>query len=168
MCENKSRKHKETNRPIHIITKQSIHSLVMVFSSSFSSSTITSKFIGFLLLISLTQDLSLASALHHKNNTSFRPNREIQKHRRVEAYLNSINKPSIKTIHVTKHIYPFLIYPLFLVFFPSHDNIFVTVKLQSPDGDVIECVLSHLQPAFDHPQLRGQKPLVMKLLFHLT
>ncbi|KAL5538354.1 hypothetical protein UlMin_044533 [Ulmus minor] len=31
--------------------------------------------------------------------------------------------------------------------------------IQSPDGDVIDCVLSHLQPAFDHPQLRGQKPL---------
>ncbi|GFZ12015.1 NEP-interacting protein, putative [Actinidia rufa] len=29
----------------------------------------------------------------------------------------------------------------------------------SPDGDVIDCVLSHLQPAFDHPQLKGQKPL---------
>ncbi|CAN1347871.1 hypothetical protein LINPERPRIM_LOCUS41270 [Linum perenne] len=32
--------------------------------------------------------------------------------------------------------------------------------IQSPDGDVIDCVLSHLQPAFDHPQLKGQKPLV--------
>ncbi|CAN0901186.1 hypothetical protein LINGRAHAP2_LOCUS21277 [Linum grandiflorum] len=32
--------------------------------------------------------------------------------------------------------------------------------IQSPDGDVIDCVLSHLQPAFDHPNLRGQKPLV--------
>ncbi|KAL8091560.1 hypothetical protein AgCh_033981 [Apium graveolens] len=31
--------------------------------------------------------------------------------------------------------------------------------IQSPDGDVIECVLSHLQPAFDHPLLKGQKPL---------
>lgn len=31
--------------------------------------------------------------------------------------------------------------------------------IQSPDGDVIDCVLSHLQPAFDHPELRGQKPL---------
>ncbi|KAL7191924.1 hypothetical protein ACSBR2_023908 [Camellia fascicularis] len=30
---------------------------------------------------------------------------------------------------------------------------------QSPDGDVIDCVLSHLQPAFDHPLLKGQKPL---------
>ncbi|BBH03790.1 Protein of Unknown Function D [Prunus dulcis] len=32
-------------------------------------------------------------------------------------------------------------------------------KLRSPDGDVIDCVLSHLQPAFDHPELKGQKPL---------
>ncbi|KAJ9708847.1 hypothetical protein PVL29_000717 [Vitis rotundifolia] len=31
--------------------------------------------------------------------------------------------------------------------------------IQSPDGDLIDCVLSHLQPAFDHQQLKGQKPL---------
>ncbi|XP_042395319.1 uncharacterized protein LOC121985761 [Zingiber officinale] len=31
--------------------------------------------------------------------------------------------------------------------------------IKSPDGDVIDCVPSHLQPAFDHPKLRGQKPL---------
>ncbi|KAM0900934.1 hypothetical protein ACQ4PT_020320 [Festuca glaucescens] len=31
--------------------------------------------------------------------------------------------------------------------------------IQSPDGDVIECVPAHLQPAFDHPRLRGQRPL---------
>ncbi|XP_010248579.1 PREDICTED: uncharacterized protein LOC104591445 [Nelumbo nucifera] len=31
--------------------------------------------------------------------------------------------------------------------------------IQSPDGDLIDCVLSHQQPAFDHPQLKGQKPL---------
>lgn len=30
---------------------------------------------------------------------------------------------------------------------------------QSPDGDLIDCVLSHQQPAFDHPLLKGQKPL---------
>ncbi|EEE62480.1 hypothetical protein OsJ_17277 [Oryza sativa Japonica Group] len=29
---------------------------------------------------------------------------------------------------------------------------------RSPDGDVIDCVPSHLQPAFEHPRLRGQKP----------
>ncbi|KAI3467563.1 hypothetical protein Pfo_024226 [Paulownia fortunei] len=31
--------------------------------------------------------------------------------------------------------------------------------IQAPDGDIIDCVLSHKQPAFDHPQLKGQKPL---------
>ncbi|XP_062232458.1 protein neprosin-like isoform X2 [Phragmites australis] len=30
--------------------------------------------------------------------------------------------------------------------------------IQSPDGDVIDCVPTHLQPAFEHPKLRGQKP----------
>ncbi|PNX77863.1 hypothetical protein L195_g033834, partial [Trifolium pratense] len=29
----------------------------------------------------------------------------------------------------------------------------------SPDGDIIDCVLTHEQPAFDHPLLKGQKPL---------
>ncbi|KAL8534236.1 hypothetical protein ACS0TY_010294 [Phlomoides rotata] len=31
--------------------------------------------------------------------------------------------------------------------------------IQSPDGDIIDCVLSHKQPAFDHPKLKGQIPL---------
>ncbi|KAE8730210.1 alpha-glucan water dikinase [Hibiscus syriacus] len=31
--------------------------------------------------------------------------------------------------------------------------------VQSPDGDIIDCVLLHHQPAFDHPRLKGQKPL---------
>lgn len=32
-------------------------------------------------------------------------------------------------------------------------------SIQSSDGDIIDCVPAHLQPAFDHPRLRGQKPL---------
>ncbi|CAA6671436.1 unnamed protein product [Spirodela intermedia] len=31
--------------------------------------------------------------------------------------------------------------------------------IQSPEGDLIDCIPSHLQPAFDHPKLKGQKPL---------
>ncbi|KAA8533190.1 hypothetical protein F0562_033277 [Nyssa sinensis] len=31
--------------------------------------------------------------------------------------------------------------------------------IQSPDGDLIDCVVAHQQPAFDHHQLKGQKPL---------
>ncbi|CAI0398501.1 unnamed protein product [Linum tenue] len=36
--------------------------------------------------------------------------------------------------------------------------------MQSPDGDVFDCVLSHLQPAFDHPLLKGHKPLVRQFI----
>ncbi|KAI4326717.1 hypothetical protein MLD38_032001 [Melastoma candidum] len=31
--------------------------------------------------------------------------------------------------------------------------------IQSTDGDVIDCVPTHLQPSFDHPQLKGQRPM---------
>ncbi|GER56024.1 hypothetical protein STAS_33729 [Striga asiatica] len=31
--------------------------------------------------------------------------------------------------------------------------------IQSLDGDIIDCILSHEQPAFDHPSLKGQKPM---------
>jgi len=94
-------------------------------SSSSTTSTITSKFIGLMLLLSLQLDLLLGSAIHLKNQTSFRPNREIQKLRRVEAYLSKINKPSIKTIHVTKQT----LYGINLLFFSISVIIFVIVKL---------------------------------------
>ncbi|KAK9052732.1 hypothetical protein SSX86_029362 [Deinandra increscens subsp. villosa] len=32
-------------------------------------------------------------------------------------------------------------------------------SIQSPDGDIIDCVMVHHQPAFDHPVLKGTKPL---------
>ncbi|KAK1408694.1 hypothetical protein QVD17_40685 [Tagetes erecta] len=31
--------------------------------------------------------------------------------------------------------------------------------IQSPDGDILDCVMVHHQPAFDHPDLKGAKPL---------
>jgi hypothetical protein len=37
--------------------------------------------------------------------------------------------------------------------------------LQSPDGDIIDCILIHEQPAFDHPLLKGQRPLVYIFCF---
>ncbi|XP_010533464.1 PREDICTED: uncharacterized protein LOC104809249 [Tarenaya hassleriana] len=96
-------------------------------SSSVSPTSMISKFVGLLLVFSLQPHVLLGSGFHQKNQT-LRPDKEILKLRRVEAYLKKINKPPIKSI-------------------------------RSPDGDVIDCILSHLQPAFDHPQLRGQKPL---------
>ena len=46
--------------------------------------------------------------------------------------------------------------------------VFVYWFSQSPDGDLVDCVLSHLQPAFDHPQLIGQKPLVSTISLSLS
>ncbi|XP_022891476.1 uncharacterized protein LOC111406322 [Olea europaea var. sylvestris] len=31
--------------------------------------------------------------------------------------------------------------------------------IRSPDGDLIDCIFAHQQPAFDHPHLKGQKPM---------
>ncbi|XP_047957953.1 uncharacterized protein LOC125203609 [Salvia hispanica] len=31
--------------------------------------------------------------------------------------------------------------------------------IKSPDGDIFDCVLTHQQPAFDHPLLQGQMPM---------
>ncbi|XP_023514474.1 uncharacterized protein LOC111778730 [Cucurbita pepo subsp. pepo] len=38
-------------------------------------------------------------------------------------------------------------------------NKFPVKTIQSPDGDFIDCVETHLQLAFDHPLLKGKKPL---------
>ncbi|THU71662.1 hypothetical protein C4D60_Mb04t03840 [Musa balbisiana] len=42
---------------------------------------------------------------------------------------------------------------------PKQSNKPSLKTVQSPDGDLIDCVPSHLQPAFDHPKLKGLKPL---------
>jgi hypothetical protein len=37
--------------------------------------------------------------------------------------------------------------------------------IHSSDGDTIDCVPSHHQPAFDHPLLQGQRPMVFTFFF---
>ncbi|KAJ4955935.1 hypothetical protein NE237_012718 [Protea cynaroides] len=37
-------------------------------------------------------------------------------------------------------------------------------RIGSPDGDLIDSVQSHVQSVFDHPELEGQKPLVVPQL----
>ncbi|KAK3164520.1 hypothetical protein QOZ80_1AG0020360 [Eleusine coracana subsp. coracana] len=69
-----------------------------------------------------------ASAAVTNETTTFRPGEQLRRYRRVQALLNRLNKPALRTI-------------------------------QSPDGDLIDCVAAHLQPAFDHPRLRGHRPL---------
>lgn len=106
----------------------------MAYSVSHNSFSTIPLFVGFLVVASslahvLSSPLMSDSGNRQMKDRTFKPAKDIQKLRRINAYLKKINKPAMKTI-------------------------------QSPDGDIIDCVLSHLQPAFDHPELRGQKPSV--------
>ncbi|TYJ07402.1 hypothetical protein E1A91_A11G000700v1 [Gossypium mustelinum] len=99
----------------------------MASSVSHNSFSTIPLFVGFLVVSSslahfLSSPLMSESGNRQMKNHTFKPAEDIQKLRRINAYLKKINKPA------------------------------------SPDGDIIDCVLSHLQPAFDHPVLRGQKP----------
>ncbi|XP_062213283.1 protein neprosin-like [Phragmites australis] len=90
---------------------------------------IIASVVPFLLLL---VSFSLVSATHGGNGTRtqalFGARDELRAYRRVMARAARMKMASVKTI-------------------------------QSPDdGDAIDCVPSHLQPAFDHPKLRGQKP----------
>ncbi|GFZ17441.1 carboxyl-terminal peptidase, putative [Actinidia rufa] len=107
---------------------------------------IISTFVAFLFLVTSLVPV-VADSAHRRlpANQTFRPQEELHKLKRVRAYLRKINKPAIKTIQAFS--LSFLAFSL-------------QIQILSPDGDVIDCVLSHLQPAFDHPQLEGQKPLV--------
>ncbi|XP_057519532.1 uncharacterized protein LOC130800160 [Amaranthus tricolor] len=89
-----------------------------------SCSSFFVKLVVSLLIVAST----FSSALSLPSNQTLQPQQELQKLRRIRAYIKKINKPAVKTI-------------------------------KSPDGDEINCVQSHLQPAFDHPELKGQKPL---------
>ncbi|EXB93580.1 hypothetical protein L484_014572 [Morus notabilis] len=117
---------------------------------------------------------------HSPANQTLKPPQELHKLTSARAYLRKINKPSIKTIQAFSFSTIFLqtqTSPVFyrnVTFHPISREIFNTIceKVSenirvernisirySPDGDIIDCVLTHLQPAFDHPELKGKKPL---------
>ncbi|GAV58307.1 DUF239 domain-containing protein/DUF4409 domain-containing protein [Cephalotus follicularis] len=116
------------------IEQQQRHSSAMATSIAYKTPQMLSIFISLLFVFStLSPVLSLpnitdSSGHRQPANQTSRSSKEMQKLRRVKAYLKKINKSAMKTI-------------------------------QSADGDLIDCVLSNLQPAFDHPELKGQKPL---------
>lgn len=137
------------------------HNKTLLYTKTFHN--MIHIFVAFLVVsTSLAPVLSLQSVPDsgHRQlqNCTLNPRKDIQKLRRVQAYLKKINKPAVKTIQACSlklcANYMIIIWCLVL-------------GLQSPDGDVIDCVPSHLQPAFDHPQLKGQKPLVEKQKFCL-
>ncbi|KAL8227482.1 hypothetical protein R6Q57_015066 [Mikania cordata] len=96
-------------------------------SSRFKIPQLTSVFLFILLLFSPVFP-AITAKKFRRDHHIFRPRKETNKLKLIEAHLKRINKPFVKSI-------------------------------QSPDGDTIDCVITHHQPAFEHPNLKGRKPL---------
>lgn len=145
------------------------------------SSPIISTFVHFLLVASLFCPVRSSEMRNTPDaNNTFRPQEEVHKLNIIRSRLQQINKPSIKTIQVCQSFmfftspvflcsvlnFPcfyalFWTSPVFYALFLDHNVVIFFPSLQSPDGDIIDCVVSHQQPAFDHPLLKGQRPLVV-------
>jgi hypothetical protein len=153
------RKQKHKNIPLNLLHTASIPMLLVAF-----------LLVASLLSPVLPTPIVSDSGHSPPANQSFHPGSELHKLRRVKAYLRKINKPAVKTIQACTYLSTFMVFSmhqlcLFLLSLRLSDLSFLVLLLQSPDGDVIDCVLSHLQPAFDHPELKGQTPLVISLFF---
>lgn len=168
------KKQKQEQREIDIDIN-STNSPGMASSSSILSPPIILPFVFFLISLSIEPVLSTLSSTDSTgtstNSTTLNAREEFLKYKRIRAKLNKINKLSVKTIQAL-HFLPLsfsLIYTtihlftLFSIFcgFLWSNVLLNSISEQSEDGDVIDCVPSHLQPAFDHPLLKGQKPLVL-------
>jgi hypothetical protein len=129
-----------------------------------------------LLLVSSSPDAFVSAKNNNSNSTRpeavFRPREELLAFRRIMARMARMEKASNKTIQV----FFFLPAPLlFVLHWCMLSELLLLLRIslttfkslgwfclcmQSPDGDVICCVPPHLQPAFDHPKLRGHRPEV--------
>ncbi|OEL19924.1 hypothetical protein BAE44_0019059 [Dichanthelium oligosanthes] len=114
---------------------------------------VIASLVPFLLLLLLAScSAALASAKKDgggkkgaRAQALFRAGDEREAYRRIMARMARMEKDCNKTIQAILGSFPFLPAPFVFV-------------LSSPDGDIIHCVPSYRQPAFDHPKLRGQKP----------
>lgn len=104
---------------------------------------------------------SSASAAARNETTAFRPGEQLRRYRRVQALLRRLNKPALRTIQARACSLSRIEFGFFVSVLCPSDSARLMAWLQSPDGDLIDCVAAHLQPAFDHPRLRGHRPLVI-------
>ncbi|KAI3728331.1 hypothetical protein L6452_16965 [Arctium lappa] len=129
--ESKCRKQKQETKTDLFGRRQLVHDTAMDFSFNFQINIpIISTFVFFLLLLS-----TLFPAISAAQFEDFRR-------------LNQTFRPgeeSKKMRLIRTH--------LMKINKPSVKSI------QSSDGDIMDCVLTHHQPAFDHPNLKGTKPL---------
>lgn len=100
------------------------------------------KLLFLIMLVSFSMAAAGKSTRHH------------HRLRRLEAqaHLKKLNKPAVKSIKVIKFLNSSFNFEKKNHFFFS--KMFFNL-LQSPDGDIIDCVHMAHQPAFDHPLLKN-------------
>ncbi|MCL7036387.1 hypothetical protein MKW94_021042, partial [Papaver nudicaule] len=112
----------------------------MVYSSNYnnntrkkkmSSSSIISIFVSFLLLVFSSTIPAIVLAETHDHHKNNQTFRPLEELQKLKAIQAHLRKVNKPAIKT----------------------------IESPDGDLIDCVITHEQPAFDHPNLIGQKPL---------
>ena len=133
-----------------------------VHSSTMVSSSINCKILPAMILVFFLHTSSSVSTVFYskpdfqQSNQTFRLMKELHKLKMIRAHLIKINKPSVKTIQAClswlQHCKCSEFYDIFFFTFT-----YPFMWMQSPDGDLIDCVPSHLQPAFDHPHLEGRQ-----------
>lgn len=137
-----------------------------------------------LLLVLLVVSCSSVSASggargNGTRTTEFRSGDELRAYRSIVARMDKMKKASVKTIQVSVFASSACTGHSCLTELKFSTTCFLATSschfscaerevlrlysfcMQSSDGDVIHCVPAHLQPAFDHPKLRGQKPEVV-------
>ena len=130
---------------------------------------IIASLVPFLLLLLVSCSAALASAKKdgggkEGSQAPFRAGDERAAYRRIVSRMARMEKDSNKTIQAIFLVTSYL--PLCLGAGSARRRLpgvilgLGSLCMQSPDGDIIHCVPSHRQPAFDHPKLRGQKPEV--------
>lgn len=123
-----------------------------------TSSTVSVFFLFFLLLSPVFSTINFK----HANKTF-----ESKKMKSIKATLGKNNKRFVKSIKVTL-IFFITLLDLFVLFFYFYLYCLLLLLNQSPDGDVIDCVLFHLQPAFDkYPMLKTTMPMVYLTCFFI-
>ncbi|KAK9090365.1 hypothetical protein Sjap_023542 [Stephania japonica] len=124
-------------------TKSQTNSSLMASSTTSTTPPKIPPLVLILLLVSLTVN-SVVSITTQQNNTTTNKN-TTNHHFKANQTLKSQQQ-----LHKLKRVKALL----------KKINKPPIKTIQSPDGDLIDCVLSHQQPAFDHPQLQGQRPIL--------
>lgn len=116
----------------------------------------SSSVLNKLLLVSLLLFYLSKPTFSSHNVTYFRRQVSTLRLARIQRYLNRITKRPVRTIQAKLYFFVEFVALFQQVYTYNIPQLF-DFFMQSPDGDVIDCVHRHRQLALDHPFLRNHK-----------